>query len=353
MNNEKIENNRFYESVEVKESDANMVFDMSKGEWRPLQGPTEHISVSATQQCAIPHKEVSWHAGETKPTLGFMEYAPEPQNMIEARSAGLKFTVGTKYPVLEKKESGINGLTFKTYNDLGTEIWINEKYFIANSDAKLLWNDYEFVDGCPTYNPKNFVKNDHFGKTDGKEETIDIRKVAKEKNIPLTVEKPLSDFAWASDLKELSGLTTEEYHPDWESEEKEPADEKYSEFNAWDTESRKRQNSYEYTYDIIEGLVKDSGNPLVSDINKCMAAVSKVFGKGDIADPDDLIISIKKHTKSLVTWKEGFLAIEGVKTKITYDEAQKAYNGLQAITNTNKAKKIVGKLLADKIKTLF
>ena len=74
------------------------------------------------------------------------------------------------------------------------------------------------------------------------------------------------------------------------------------------------------------------------DADKCLAAVSKVFGKGDIVDPDDLILSIKRSTNSLVTWKEGFLAVEGVKTKITYAEAQEAYKGLQSITSTKIAK---------------
>lgn len=376
MNNEKTENDRFYDpSNEAPEIQAGLIYDMTKGEFRPLQGPTEHMSVSSTQQCCPPDHPAKKPACEsTKRVLGYMEYAPEPQNMIEANSKGLKFTVGTKYPILQKKEEGFqyNGLTFKTYNDLGTEVWIHEKYFIANPGAKLLWQDWPIIQRT-TAHTSDFVPNDYFGSdyhkteaekisADGVEEAIDIRKLAKEKNIAPIMSHLDTDVADAADvsewnkaskeLKALSGVGEYEgvgtSKNVWEIDSA-PVD---PEYRQYETKKWKKRDITKL-YDICEGTVRDDGNPIMYDANKCMAAISQVFGKGDIVDPDDLILNIKQNTDSLVTWKDGFLAIEGVKTKITYDEAQKAYNGLQSITTMSKAKKIVGKLLADKIKTLF
>ena len=163
MNNEKTENDRFYDpSNESPEIQAGLIYDITKGEFRPLQGPTEHMSVSSTQQCCPPVEKPACES--PKRILGHMEYAPEPHNMIEAKSKGLKFTVGNKYPILETIESsyGGTGLTFKTHNDLGTAVWINEKYFIANSNGKLLFQDWPITQRSTT-NTSDFVPIDFFG----------------------------------------------------------------------------------------------------------------------------------------------------------------------------------------------
>ena len=311
-----------------------------------------------------------YESNKTQKILGYMEYAPELFNVIEANSKGLKFTNGKKYPVLERKEThSMNLPLFKTFNDKGLETWVDEKYFIAcASDGKLLWEDWNFVNGKAVYNKDKYVPGNHFDADEQiqemqkkekeapikliplfddyvDEEEIDIRQMAKERNVkPMVIDEEVTIAT-----KTLSGVC-EKISPNWELDEKDEGDEKYAKYDSWNCEDP-YASQFEYTH--IEGKVKDSGTFLVNNLNKCMAAVSKVFGKGDIADPDDLILWAKKYTTALITWQKGFLAVDGAKTRITYDEAQNAFKALQAITNQKVAKKIVGKLLADKIKTLF
>ena len=227
MNNEKTENDRFYDpSNEAPEVQAGLIYDMTKGEFRHLQGPTEHMPP--------PTSGSDWEPATNSDNchaLTFMEYAPEPQNMIQAKSAGLKFTVGNKYPVFEKSEHHCN--KFRTISDSGVSMWVDEKYFIANHEPKLLWNDWEPPTssgiGFNCIPSTKFVKEDHFGMVDesavsgdGYIEAIDIRKVAKEKNISLTVEI----------YKKLSGMATEESLAGPE-DEKDPEDEPYTKY-SWE-----------------------------------------------------------------------------------------------------------------------
>ena len=72
-----------------------------------------------------------------------LEFAPEPPQMIEAKGKGLKFTVGNKYPVVERKENFCGHMasyTFKTVDDKGNDVWIDEKYFIP-AVTKLVHED--------------------------------------------------------------------------------------------------------------------------------------------------------------------------------------------------------------------
>lgn len=117
----------------------------------------------------------------------------------------------------------------------------------------------------------------------------------------------------------------------------------------------------ECNYTKIEGLVKDDGNELLLDVDKCQAAIDAVFGEKKIINSDDIISAINKYVPHLeLSWKSEFcsgskkvLCVDGAKTKITYQSVQQAYGGMRTLFSTRIAKRTIGKLLANQLKTLF
>jgi hypothetical protein len=294
---------------------------------------------------------------EAKTNTGFnipsdtrmMEFAPEPLHMTEAKARSVKFTVGKRYPVLEKKESFTdeNGercnykacYTFKTKDDNEKEVWIDEKYFIP-ACINLM---HEKTCGWTSIHDDGLKVSD-----DGIEESVDIRKLATEKNVP-DLDVSVHSVS-EEDLQTLSGLKEGEYDGSPYYQHKPTGD---SFRHSWNTCARRRK-LFQASSDINEGVVKDEGNDLMNDATKCMAAIEKVFGNNKIADPDDIIGAISNYVPHLLlVWEDQVLSVNGAKTKITYDEVNKAYSGLKGLVSAKIAVKTIGKLVAGQIKKLF
>lgn len=272
-----------------------------------------------------------FHDNKQKPML---EFAPELHQIHDARKTG-SFTIGNKYPVLERKDERVsstlwgNGISylFMTVDDKGREVWVDDGYFIPaytlsfEDDSKL---EIELAE---------------YGVIEV--EGVDIRKYAEENGVG---KLEVSDIC--SELGILSGVSKEE-----EDEKKLKP--------KWDTDSspfwrpRKEENDL-----WRRGVVCDEGNDLLYDADKCLAAISRVFGGEDVSDPDEIIAEIQKSfPKRKVTWEEknGFrmLTIDEARTKISYENTQSAYSGLCEIVSKKQALKAVGKLVANKIAKLF
>lgn len=277
------------------------------------------------------------------------EFAPEPLHMNEAKARGLKFTVGKRYPVLERKEgndfsdrmsemfpgSYASHYSFKTVNDNEKEVWVDEKYFIpANIHLTHgdLFNQKVYDDGLKPI-PEDEIDFD-----------VDIRKLATEKKVPaLEIEDD-------EEPQTLSGLKECDYDG---GAYYEPKSTGYSYRNSW-ANHNKCKGLFRNHSDINEGMVKDHGNDLMNDATKCMAAIDKVFGNNKVADPDDIIGAIQNHVPHLLlVWEDQLLSVNGAKTKISYSDVQAAYSGLKGLVSAKVAVKTVGKLVATQLRKLF
>lgn len=288
--------------------------EMTNEERREITEHTEEACESPAKAPAL-----SQPAADVK----YVEFAPEPMQMLEARKMNLNFIVGEKYPVLEKHESSQHFKTsyqFKTLDSKGNETWVDEKYFIPATQilthGELFSQKMEGDD--------NLIWEDEF----------DVRKEAQEKNV-----QPLGDVSiFGGEYKVLAGTATDE-----------SADDYRMKAGEWKPRKMKRP-----TFDIHEGLVKDYGNDLMLNATKCMAAVEKVFGNCGIVDPDGIITAIAKKVPHLsLAWEDDTLAVNGAKTKISYASVQAAYSGLKGLVSTKAAEHSVAKLVANKLKKLF
>jgi hypothetical protein len=280
--------------------------------------------------------------------IGWTEYAPEPLHMNEAKARHLKFTVGKRYPVLERKEgndfsdrmsenfpgSYNSHYTFKTVNDNEKEVWVDEKYFIPAT----VYLAHEKTCGW------NTVHDDGLIPEDGIEESVDIRKLATEKKVPaLEIEND-------EELQTLSGLKECEYDG---AAYHLPRSTGWTYRNAWASHNKCR-GLFNTCSSISEGVVTDHGNELMNNADKCMAAIEKVFGNNKVADPDDIIGAIANHVPHLLlVWDDQLLSVNGAKTKISYTEVQAAYSGLKGLVSAKIAVKTVGKLVATQLRKLF
>lgn len=257
------------------------------------------------------------------------EFAPEPLHMNEAKVRGMKFTVGKKYPMLERKEEDVDAFgvhvtcrevySFKTKDDNNKEIWVDEKYFIPSD----------------TYLMGGFEKEESLFA-----DQPDIRMMAKEKNVPEL------DVEGTEELQTLSGLKECEY--DGKAYQS-PHNTGWCYNNRWTNKSSSDVGS-----SIYEGVVKDTGNELMHDATKCMAAIDKVFGYNKVVDPDGIIVAISNYVPHLsLQWEDHLLTVNGAKTKISYSEIQTAYSGLKGLVSTKIAEKTVGKLVAGLLKKVF
>ena len=291
--------------------------------------------------------------------IGAMEFAPEPLHMTESKVRNMKFTVGKRYSVLERREgndysdrmsemfpgSYASHYTFKTKDDNDQEVWIDEKYFIP-AHINLM---HEKSCGWAAISDDGLKVSD-----DGIEEAVDIRTLAKEKNIPDL------DVDMNEDLQTLSGLKESElrvggrgilslydgtpYHSHTSGDSYKSA------WRAWST----KRKLFEKPSSIYEGIVQDDGNELMNDATKCMAAVDKVFGYNKVVDPDGIIEAISRVVPHLhLGWEDHILTVNGAKTKITYSEVQGAYSGLKGLVSAKVAERTVGKLVAGMLKKVF
>lgn len=277
-----------------------------------------------------------------------MEFAPEPIHVRESSRAGT-FTVGNKYPIFERDDKinkfascSSNGSTFfgncykfKTTDDKGQEVWVDDKFFIPAETV--LTYEAAFQSESPI--DFAWIGEDGVIKTD----CPNIRVMAEEKG----VSNEIGNWFGEKDANVLSGLTESD-------EEKETFSEsRWKQEPFWNT-TLKGKKSYWSAYNPSEGVVKDDGNDLMYNADKCMAAISKVFGSNEVVDPDDIISSIRElFTHHTLTWQEGFLAVNDAVTKIDYKSVQKAYVGLKALVPANVAEKTVSKLIARKLHKLF
>lgn len=273
-------------------------------------------------------KEERFHE-EVKSEMICLEFCPITPKGLKNKS----FTIGMKYPVLEKKEDKNYGsfksssYMFKTINDDKKEIWISDLDFIP-SEKKLTFENLQDKDKC-FYEEK---------------ELPDIRKLAEENKIPklgeygdeLAFEKKLAGLDEEDDLVLFGGCN--------------PSDLKET------NEKAKFASKKVYPPNDLwrEGKVIDNENAVMNDIAKCMAAVSKVFGGYEVVDPDDVLTDIKKHfPRNNITRDNNVLVIDGAATKICFMKIQDSYNGLCKITSRETARKIVSKIIAKKIKKIF
>jgi len=255
-----------------------------------------------------------------------LEFAPEPICMNEAKRKG-SFTVGEKYPILEKDQKisyyqdALKGSSykFKTIDDKGTEIWIDEAFFIP-AERVLTFDKTESATDC-----------------EWTETSPDIRKMAEEQGVERwDVESDCISSKNAKypikDVNTLAGIRSDD-----------------------EVEGKNSQSCYSGSKcNIAEGVVKDDGNDMMYDADKCLAAISKIFGNNDVIDPDDIINSIRKMVHGhLLTWQDGYLAVDDAKTKISYEDVKKAYSGLKTLVSARIAEKTVSNLIAHKLRKLF
>jgi len=290
------------------------------------------------------HEEKTNTSFEKPKEYSMMEYAPEPLHFLQNNNIKhLSFTLGKKYPVIEKRHEYVRGKPsygFKTINDKEETVWVDEKYFIPIAVGLM----HEAAVGGFTPREDNLDWN--VAAEDGIIDLCDIRKMASEKNV-----KPLEVLD--DGLKEnltLSGLTESEYDGTAYHEARSTG---FSHNNLWTCRKKKRQ-IFEHKSDISEGLVKDTGNDLMNNATKCMAAIDKVFGANKIADPDGIIKAIRLNVPHLcLQWENDVLCVNGAQTKITYSEVQAAYSGLKGLVSAKIAERTVGKLVAGQLKKVF
>lgn len=300
-----------------------------------------------------------------------MEFCPELILVNEAKRKGLNFTVGKEYPVIERKNAfhkNCSFYDFLTIDDKGQSIWVDEKYFIPGKVGLMHEKDLggftpekTLNDSCKDYLQESVpdislvskAKSVDWGTPsatsctitiggddiaeDGRPNVIDIRKMAKEKNIWSWSEKdaPKNNINEVYDtLKTLSGIKSAEQI---KSEEK-------------DQEERSKVRKKFYH----EGLVKDDGNPLMKNATKCAAAIDKVFGNKKVVDPDEIILVIQKYVPHLrVTWYKDYLEVNGAKTKISYQKVQEAYSSVKELSSVKTAQRTVAKLVSVQLKKVF
>lgn len=264
-----------------------------------------------------------------------LEFAPEPMHMMEASHKG-KFTIGNKYPILERKDGstfscgGRFGAYFgstykiKTTDDKGAELWIDDKYFIP-ADQSLTFNNIFHHDP-----EKEDLLDGWCGELD-----IDIRKVATEKCV--SKEIPLDDG-----LK-LAGLASD------------PEDEDFEEDDGYDDNIYSaRDFSWCMKRSLYEGVVKDNGNAMMFDGAKCQEAIQRVFGPKNPEETGDIIDSIREMVSNhSLVWDDGLLCIDNAKTKISFSDVSKAYCGLKSLMSPKVAEKLVSKIVAKKINKVF
>ena len=300
------------------------------------------------------HEPVAKEYKEVLSNVMLLEYAPEPPHMIDAIAKKFKFTVGKKYPVIEKNEN-FNTFNCKaayqisTINDENVAVWIDEKYFINPESNLMHWD----------------TKTDSVMK-DWDSHFPDIRKVAAEKNIqPIEV---LDDgLKYHPDLEKpipckticfLSGLSESEYER-LPKHEAYSSDYKIAKFVGKEKEEKVAEvpNEPLKRYPTFyEGIVKDTGNALMDNASLCAIAIDRVFGMEKLADPDGIIIAVRKlmmRSDLSFHWKDETLCVGDIKTKITYESVQSAYGGLKKMVSTKTAQRLVAKMIANKLKKVF
>lgn len=287
-------------------------------------------------------------ASETSDSKNYLmlEYAPDLY-ICETRIKHFKFTVGKKYPVIEKRHDQLGykvNYGFKTLNDNQELVWVDEKYFIPANVPLMHESD---VDGGFTTKRSNLDWD--AAADDGFVNLCDIRKMASEKKV-----KPLEIVGEGSLVGDgsLDGQMSESIVKDilTLSGQKDPkivvAIEPIGDCAEYKS----------HTFKVHEGVVKDIGNELMNDGMKCAMAIDKVFGNKQIADSDEIIKAIRKNMLRCdlsFEWKNNVLYVGDARTKILHNEVQAAYSGLRSLVSAKSAEKIVGKLVANQLKKVF
>lgn len=275
-----------------------------------------------------------------------LEFAPEPMHVFEASHKG-KFTVGNKYPVLERKDGNLYGLSggfgayfgstykFKTTDDKGTEVWVDDKYFIP-AEQTLTFDEL--------FQSKN--DNPDLLEWDGDFCQPDIRRLATEKGVS-------SDWNLDDGLV-LSGVTDPDEDLDEEDDGYEDDDRPMEKVKKKVFAERTSSWPLHERSSIYDGVVKDNGNEIMFDGRMCQEAIERVFGPKDPEETGDIIGSIREMFKNHhLMWDEGFLAVNNAKTKISYSDVHKAYAGLKALMTPKIAEKVVSKIVAKKLSKVF
>jgi len=102
---------------------------------QPLQlsGPSQSMpqSLSAASTPSHPHANL---AQRHRRPVDYVVFAPEPQQLFEAKRKGLKFTENRKYPVFQKTMSptGI-GEIYVLEDDAGREQTVSDVYFVPGN----------------------------------------------------------------------------------------------------------------------------------------------------------------------------------------------------------------------------
>lgn len=113
-------------SVSVEETETNCSLQAPPA----TQHPHQQINLSAAQ--SFPHNAVA--ARPSGRPIDAVMFAPEPQQLFEAKKKGYKLTVDKKYPVFKKRMSptGI-GEILTISDDAGREIEISDVYFVPGN----------------------------------------------------------------------------------------------------------------------------------------------------------------------------------------------------------------------------
>jgi len=115
-----------------------------------------------------------------------------------------------------------------------------------------------------------------------------------------------------------------------------------------------------------EDICLDTGNSLLNDLDKLWEMIGKVFKEYRTIDSECVLTCIKKHLGArTVDWDNAkstlvsttnygkWLRVDGAKTNINYSQAKKAIEGLREIVSPTAANKVVGRLIANKLKKVF
>jgi hypothetical protein len=221
-----------------------------------------------------------------------LEFAPEPCDMLDVKSRYPRFTVGKKYPVLQK-----NPYSFRTVDDEENHVLMDEKYFISTEDPKLCG---DFIE----------------------EKTFDVREAHRKSNFQSS-DNNLNDLL--EDSKVYKRLL-----------EKPPI--------------------------LLEGVVKDSGNELLNNIEMCSLSVSNIFvdqrlnritNYNEIIN--EIIETVKTDFPQLKIKFSNFenLDVNNARTKITKTQIKNLYIGLREFTSEKSAKNIASKLISKQLKKIF
>lgn len=274
----------------------------------------------------------------------YMTYLPQGMQAYKVKSQGYQFTEEKDYAILEKKDFGSH-CTLKVIDDSGKERWIKDDYFVPA--VQKLFHEKEC--GWNTHHSQNRVPPTLTFADELNGEMVDLRKLVAKKEAEEFAEKgyKVKVGEWSDPIPEtniLAGVASaptvseEEILKEWTAKKMKRKARKADGSNYW-------KSSFDST---------SAENPLLSDLDKLMENMGKVFPEYRKVDTDGLMIYIKGQLPNRkIEWNNGVLTVDGAKTNILKTDVNVAFDGMKKLTSPKAADKLVGKVIVNKLKKLF